>query len=195
MLFSFHIMFFFLINDLFSDLKDETVAAGQQKLRQLLDEIQRLEREKNRAIDERERLARQLGHINQQLEESEQRNARFQKQITELEQLRPATDTIFRSKQQSSRASIKLTWREGEKAPCKARISYNAAVDCNALYFAESNTYTVSTSTWSQLPDSPTHSCPSVIIDNLFTLIGADMVVIMALYYQPAFQPQWGRQW
>jgi N-acetylneuraminic acid mutarotase len=32
--------------------------------------------------------------------------------------------------------------------------------------------YSFSTSNWSQLPDSPTECCPSVIIDNLLTLVG-----------------------
>jgi N-acetylneuraminic acid mutarotase len=32
--------------------------------------------------------------------------------------------------------------------------------------------YSFSTSSWSQLPDSPTESCPSVIINNLLTLVG-----------------------
>ena len=34
------------------------------------------------------------------------------------------------------------------------------------------HSYTISTSSWSQLPDSPMDSCPSVIINNLLTLVG-----------------------
>ena len=81
------------------------------------------------------RLERQLGCVNQQLEESERANAQFQRQIAELEQLRPATDTTLSSKEQSSsRASIKLTWEEGEKAPCKMIGSICFATDSTALY-------------------------------------------------------------
>ena len=158
--------------------KDETIAAGQQQLSQKVDEINQLERQKNR---ERARLERQLGHVNQQLEESERVNAQFHRRIAELEQLRPATDTTSRSKEQSSRrASINLTWREGKKAPCGMRYHHCAAVDGNILYVRVSHqvySYTTSTSRWpksgwSQLPNSPTQICPSVIINNLLTLVG-----------------------
>ena len=157
-------------NDQVLRQKDETVAAGQQQNRQL-------EREKNQAIEERQRLERQLGRVNQQLEESERVIAQFQRRIVELEQLRPATDTTSRSKEQSSsRASIKLTWREGEKAPCMMSTYLNPAVDGNALYVRPGSrnvyAYRVSTSSWSQLPDSPTNSCPSVIINSLLTFVG-----------------------
>ena len=154
--------------------KDETIAAGQQQLRQQMDANCRLEEEKNQ---ERERLERQLGRVNQQLEESERVIAQFQRRISELEQLRPATDTTSKSKEQSSsRASIKLTWREGEKAPCEVSGSYCAAEDGSTLYVRAWNqeiyAYTNSTSSWSQLPDSPTSGCSLVIINNLLTLVG-----------------------
>ena len=152
--------------------KDETIAAGQQQLRQQLDDFRQLEKEKNQVIEERER----------QLEESEQVIAQLQRRIAEIEQQRQTIDT---TKQQSSRLRtrttsnaniVTLTWREGERAPCMMSSAYSAAVDGNALYVRlvhkQVYAYTVSTSTWSQLPDSPTHSCPSVVIHNLFTLIG-----------------------
>jgi hypothetical protein len=119
-------------------------------------------------------LERQLGRVNQQLEESEQVIVQFQRRIAELEQLRPATDTSSSSKEQ--RTSIKLTWREGEKAPRKMSGSYNAAIDGSTLYIAvyarQEFCYTFSNSSWSQLPDRPTINCPSVIINNLLTLVG-----------------------
>ena len=154
--------------------KDESIAAGQQQLRQQI-------REKNHVIEERGSLERQLGRVNQQLEESERVNAQFQRRIVELEQLRPATDTTSRSKEQSSRrGSINLTWREGKKAPCGMSGSYCAAVDGSTLYISSSSSstnvyaYTISTSSWSQLPNSPTVMCPSVIINNLLTLVGGN---------------------
>ena len=129
-------------------------------------------REKDRVIEEKERC------INQQLEESEQMIAQFQRRILELEQLRPATDTTSRSKEHSgSRVSIKLTWREGKKAPFSCGSSYNGSVVSDVLY-VRSDTYTkvyaysASTSTWCRLPDSRFVDCPSVIINNLLTLIG-----------------------
>ena len=120
-------------------------------------------------------LERQLGRVNQQLEEREQVNAQFQGQIAELEQLRPATDTSSSSKEQ--RASIKLTWREEEKAPCEMSTSYCAAFDSSTLYVTVNQkmfSYTFSTSSWSPLPDTPTRLCPSVIINNLLTLVGGE---------------------
>ena len=151
--------------------KDQTIAEQRQQL----DEVHQLVREKNQVIAEKER---QLGRINQQLEESEQVISQFQRRISELEQLRLATDTTSRSKQQSSSGdSIKLTWREEKKAPFRdSSDSYNGSVVSGILYVRLRSrkvySYTVSTSTWSQLPDSPTHSCPLVIINNLPTLIG-----------------------
>ena len=168
--------------------KDETIAAGQQMIREQRDEISQLEREKNEIMLEKERLKiekdqtieekeRQLGRVNQQLQECEQVIAQFQGRIAELEQLKPAKDVTPRSKQQSksSRARIEMTWREGRKAPCRMSTSYNAVADDTAVYarLANNNVYafTTSTSSWSQLPDSPTNDCPSVIV-NLLTLVG-----------------------
>ena len=177
--------------------KDEIIAAGQQEIReqrdvigrlerekneimvekerQLQDEIQQVEREKNQVIEEKER---QLGRVNQQLEECEQVIAQFQRRIAELEQLRPATDATPRSKQQSSsgRARINMTWRKGRKAPCRMYTPYNAVADSTALYVRPGNlkvhAFTTSTSSWSQLPVSPTIDCPLVIVNNLLTLVG-----------------------
>ncbi len=70
---------------------------------QQISEYYRLEQEKNQ---ERERYERQLGRINQQLKESKRVNIQFQSINAEIEQL-------------------KLTWREGEKAPCKISSAYN----------------------------------------------------------------------
>ena len=154
--------------------KDQTIAEVRQQMRQV-------EEEKNIVIEEKEtvlrgeidRLERQLGCVNQQLERSEQVIAQFQRQITELEQLRPTTDTSSSSKEQ--RASIKLTWREGGKAPCRTSGPCYAAVDSSTLYVRvlyQMFSYTTSTSSWSKLPDSPTRDCPSTIINNLLTLVG-----------------------
>ena len=53
-----------------------------------------------------------------------------------------------------------------------------SATDGTTLYIRQYNksvyAYTISTSSWSQLPDSPTDKCPSVIINNLLTLVGGD---------------------
>ena len=158
--------------------KDEKIAAEQQQVREKECEISRLEREKNQLIQEKERQLRQLRQVNQQLEESEQVIAQFQIRITELEQLRSTTNVTSRSKDESSsRARIKMTWREGTKAPCKVSTFYNTAVAGDTAMCVRTGdqkvyAYLTSTSSWSQLPDSPTSSCPSVIVNNLLTLVG-----------------------
>jgi hypothetical protein len=157
--------------------KDEIIAELREQTRQIEKEkgvvVEEKERELRQKVEEIDGLERQLGRVNQQLEESERVIAQFQRRIAELEQLRPATDASSSSKEQ--RTSIKLTWREGEKAPCKMDGSYNSAVNRSTLYVlvaCQAFCYTHSTSSWSQLPDSPTYSCPAVIINNLLTLVG-----------------------
>ena len=146
--------------------KDQTIAQKEQALR-----------EKDETIAEKlveiNQLGRQLGRVNKQLRESEQRR------IVELEQLRSATDAAPRSQEQSSsRASIKLTWREGRRAvpQCKQSDPYTVGVVGNTLYIRtwsqEIFGYTILSSSWSRLPNSPISDCPSVIINNLLTLIG-----------------------
>ena len=168
--------------------KDGCIEVGLQLIGEQQDKIDRLEREKNevtmrqqqvereknRVIEEKER---QLGRVNQQLEECEQVIAQFQRQIAELEQLRPATDATPRSKQQSSsiRTRIKMTWREGRKAPCEMSSFYNAVADGTAVYVRDVNkvyAFTTRTSSWSQLSDCPTTDSTSVIVNNLLTLVG-----------------------
>ena len=157
--------------------KDETIAAEQQQLQRQVNENRQLTREKDEVIEEKKRIERQLGRVNRQLEESERVIAQFQERIAKLEQLRLATDATARSKEQSS--NIKLTWREGEKAPCTMLHSYCSAMDSNILYVKvrakQVHAFTVSTSIWSQLPDCPyVYDCPLIVINNLLTLVGGD---------------------
>ena len=160
--------------------KDETIAAEQQHLHQQVKENHQLMRERDQVIEEKKRIERQLGRINQQLEQSERVIAQFQRQISELGQLRLATESTLRSKEQSSgTASIKLTWRKGEKAPCSMCYSHCSAIDSNMLYVKVGTklvyAFIINTSIWSQLPDSPfIFDCPLVIISNLLTLVGGN---------------------
>ena len=154
--------------------KNMSIENKERDLRQKVSDISQLETEKSQIVEEKEKLETELGRVNQQLEESEQSIAQLQRQITEL---RPATDTTPRSKEQSiSRTSIKLTWREGEKAPCRMCNYHYAAVDGSTLYIRTLDrvvyAYSNSTSSWSRFPKSPTNSCPSVIINDLLTLVG-----------------------
>ena len=153
--------------------KDETIAQNKETIAQQAQQLGDKERELAEKVEEIDRLERQLGRVNQQLEESERVNAQFQRQIIELEQLRPATDTLSSSIERGT--SIKLTWREGEKALRRMSGSYRAAMDGSTLYVAVAPRvfyYNVSSSSWSQLPDSPTLLCPSVVIYRLLTVVG-----------------------
>ena len=156
--------------------KDEMIAAEQHQVREKELQNTRLEREKNQMIEEKDR---QLRRMNQQLEESAKLIAQFQRKITELEQLSSITNVSSGIKDDSNTwrdGPIKMTWREGRKAPCKMSTIYNAVADYTAMYVRISNqnvyTYLISTSCWSQLPNSPTDDCPSVIVHNLLTLVG-----------------------
>ena len=166
--------------------KDQALREKDEIITELKQQVSETERERDVVIEEKERelrqkvseinqFERQLGSVNQQLEESERVIAQFQRQIAELEQLRSATDTSSSSKEQ--RTSFKLTWREGEKTPYGMSLSYCAATDGSTLYVRgaypnQMFSYIVSTSRWSQLPNSPTNNCSSVILNNLLTLIG-----------------------
>ena len=181
--------------------KEETIAASQQQLRQLQDDVSRLEtleREKKELIEEKEKQKkehfeeigrlerekdgmiekhdRQLEEKERQLEEKEQVIAEFQRRIDGLEQRRPAMPT---TNQQSSRGRgrIHLIWKTRGKAPFQMSTSNNYAVaDGTTAYIMVSRkkffAYTVSTSLWHRLPNSPNDKCPLVIIDNVLTLVG-----------------------
>ena len=151
--------------------KDEAIA----KLRQQVTTIQQSQKEKEKELQQKMvQLERQLGRVNQQLEESERVNAQFrdQRQNTELEQL-------IQIPNEQTASINSLTWRVGEKALREMSHSYCAVMSDSTLYVRLTGThqvfdYIISTSSWSQLPDSPTDSCPSVIINNLLTLVGGN---------------------
>ena len=173
--------------------KDEVIAAGQGEMEQLRQQLGRKENEKEQlkseirsltqqhAVtmatrqqkeEENEQLRREKDRVSRQLEESERVIAQFQGKIAELEQVRPTTDTTSSSRK---RERIKMTWREGRKAPFKSGSSFNAVADGSNMYIRtryQVYAYTTSTSTWSQLSNSCACECPSVIINNLLTLVG-----------------------
>ena len=159
--------------------KEEAIAEFRKQTRRLEGEKGAVVQEKDREMRQKEgqidRLEKQLRHVKQQLEESERVIEQFQRRLTELEQLIPPVNIPSSSKEQ--RVSIKLTWRKGNEAPCRVAGSHYAAIDNGTLYIQRRLThrviaYAISTSSWSKLPDSPTRFCPSVIINNLFTLVG-----------------------
>ena len=156
--------------------KDEVIAAGQGEMEQLRQQhavaMATSQQQLGRKDNEIEQLRREKDRVGRQLEESERVIAQFQGRIAELEQVKPATDTTSSSRR---REMIKMTWREGRKAPFKSSSRYNAVTDGSNVFIRTGKqvyAYTTSTSTWSQLPNNPTLRCPSVIINNLLTLVG-----------------------
>ena len=158
---------------------NDTIAISQQQIGNQQDVIQRLTVENTRQRNEVEQLRGGIDRMSRQLEENECVISQFQRRITELEQLLLATEMAPKGSEQSesiSRAQpVKMTWKEGGRAPVKMSSDYNAVVNDTTVYVRRANdvyAYTVSHSTWSQLPDSPVNDCPSVIVKNLFTLVG-----------------------
>ena len=82
------------------------------------------------------------------------------------------------SKRDIDETKMKLKWRAAEKAPREVASSslLGASVDSCALYVRtdkrEVYAYSISNSSWSRLPKSPSTYCPSVVINNLLTLVG-----------------------
>ena len=154
-------------------------------------ELQRLDRYiagKDERIKERERQLRE------QMETSEQVIAQFEERVHELEhQLKSLQDHHQRPRDRtrpqgqqtqtggdqneasSSQVSIKLTWREGPKAPYRMSSYYGIAVDGNSVYFKPDGREVYECRAgkdWSQLPDCPFSHCPLVVVNKLLTLVG-----------------------
>ena len=154
-------------------------------------ELQRLDRYivgKDEKIKERERQLRE------QMETSEQVIAQFEERVHELEhQLKSLQDhqraqnrpqaqaqasgdqNEARSQSQDGGSNIKLTWREGPKAPYRMSSYYGVAVDGNSVYFKPGGREVYECRAgkdWSQLPDCPFSHCPLIIVNKLLTLVG-----------------------
>ena len=55
--------------------------------------------------------------------------------------------------------------------------------------------YTISTSSWSQFPNSPIENCPSVIINNLLTLVGGSYSAVFTNQLISLIEEGSGRRW
>ena len=147
-----------------------------QQLRQQLRQVQRERDEARRRSEERER---QLGRVNQQLQEAEQVVAQFERRVAELEQLLSQRDQ--QNPEASSRgkelASIKLKWREGQRAPRGMYRLCDAVVDGNTVYVKDGVTvkiysYDATTDSWSQLPDCSNKYGSITVINGQLTTVG-----------------------
>ena len=145
--------------------KEQAIAAGLQEIQKLKQKHEQLERNTTDTIEEKEK----------QLKMSAQVIADLERRINELEQ-----SQSDRPEASSSEESIRLLqWIEGPKAPCEMRSSFNAVVDNdnNEVYLRAGYhmySYTVDSRTWLQLPECVSVKCPSVIVNNLLTVIGGE---------------------
>ena len=146
--------------------KDEAIAAGLQEIQQVKEQHKKqIEIERNQKENEILRLTKHISELELQLGEKNQ--AQVQQSMA--------------SSGAEGKVSIKLKWREGNRAPCKISNIYlgemAAAVDGNYVYVMESKkiyAYNASTFAWSQLPDSKFDGCALAIVNNFLTLIGGN---------------------
>ena len=108
-------------------------------------------------------------------EELRSPRAQYSQQVQDLQLTSKSKQETNRSRQ-LTKASKSGQVTSSERAPRKMCACFNSVTDGNTVYIkADGNNvyaYTMSTSTWSQLPDSPYSSCPIVVINALPTLIG-----------------------
>ena len=176
----------------------------QDKDRQLQDKDQKLQQHQV-DIASRERQLRQL---NQQLEEQkkvtaeiQQTNHSLQRQVEQLQQqLSQQIPSISASKLHSSKERIlKLTWRDGGKAPFKMARGA-ALVDGNVAYFinhrGEVCSYNSTTKKWSLLPKYPYCGSSLAVISGQLTGIGGcEDVFRKHTYTNKLLSRHEGRSW
>ena len=163
--------------------RDQANSQLEEKERQLNLQLRQLQQESGQALRENrtqlQERERQLAHVNQQLEARDQVVAQFERQIAELEK------QLSHEEQQNPTASrnggkelirIKLTWREGKRAPCRMSRWYDAVVDSNTVYVRHGGSviysYDVTSDSWSQLPDCVHEGCSITIINGWLTTVG-----------------------
>ena len=158
--------------------KERQLGHVNQQLEENQQLRQQLQQEKDQANRQLQEKERQLGRVNQRLEDSEQVVAQFERRIAELEQ------QLSQREQQKTKASsrgkeltsLKLTWKEGKRAPCRTYRWCDTVVDGNTVYVKSDTTniysYDVISDSWSQLPDC-IHSNGSIaVINGWLTSIG-----------------------
>ena len=165
--------------------KDRLIASRESELRHCREEnrllsleircrnqaIQQLERQNIQEKTEQERL---LKHVNQQLEVCERVIAASDRRIAELEgQLENAKRSQAHL---DSKTLIKLSWKEGEKAPREMYRRCDAVVKGNIVYYVVDGTihaYNAITSEWSLIPACLVRNGFAIaIINDTLTTIG-----------------------
>ena len=162
---------------------EESLQEKDQQLKQREDDICQLKKEKDEAIEKRGKLEREkdeeIKRLEKELHEMKEQLKKENEQATEAQS---QADTATSGEEQNTK-KIKMIWEDGPEALCPMSNVYgNNTVesDGSSLYFRKSErekifytcTCTTSPFTWSQLPDSPTFYSPSVIVNNMLTVVG-----------------------
>ena len=139
----------------------------------------------------------EIEQIRQQLQFSEQVTAEFQKNLLEREemmkdqqieiqelqqQLRQRQGSVKANGAVASGSNIKLSWRDGGRAP-RGMFGEVVAVDRGVAYFRPEGyrmqivlAYNCTNNKWSELPKCPNHSFSIAVISGLPTAIGGKTV-------------------
>ena len=154
-----------------------------QELQHNVEQLRKQLRDKDQAIEDDRR---QLDYANRQLEISVQTRTLFRKCISEVGLYQRHRDEQQSQATQCSEAtgksgflSLKLKWREGEKAPQKMFRWSNAVVIDNKVYFKSDNSnsmhaYNTTLNSWSQIQNCPYGGASLAVVNDLLTTIGGD---------------------
>ena len=147
--------------------KEAAIAAHQQEIQQLRQQLQSSEQV--------------AAEFQQNLLEREKMNQHMRRQVLELQQQLRQRGTQRREEEENSGAaaiggSIKLKWRDGERAPCNM-CGEVSAVDESLVYFQPVGsksvfTYNSINNKWSELPKCPNLYVSLAIVNSLLTVIG-----------------------
>ena len=153
----------------------------EESLQEKDQQLEQLKRVKDEAIKEKGKLEREKDEEIKTLErELHEMKEQLKKENEQATKAQSQADTTSGGEQNTEK--IKMIWEDGPDAPCPmSKSKGNNTVesdDGSSLYFRKGVkafyicTCTTRLFTWSQLPDSPTLYNPSVIVNNMLTVVG-----------------------
>ena len=142
--------------------KEATIASHQHMIQQLRQQLEKVIAEFQKHLLEREKMMQDQKRMQQQLR---QREGQRQEEVEA-------------SGAASSGGSIKLTWRDGGRAPCKM-VGEVAAVEGSVAYFRSGDVYSkglvaykLATNEWSELSKCPNYGFSLAVVNSFLTAIG-----------------------
>ena len=142
--------------------KEATIASHQHMIQQLRQQLEKVIAEFQKHLLEREKMMQDQKRMQQQLR---QREGQRQEEVEA-------------SGAASSGGSIKLTWRDGGRAPRKM-VGEVAAVEGSVAYFRSGDVYSkglvaykLATNEWSELSKCPNYGFSLAVVNSFLTAIG-----------------------